>query len=60
MTGSDGVEEAFESLVGLATFKLEIANEIAQLQAALESSVNDITKASHRPALGGGGWRQQG
>ena len=60
MTGSDGVEEAFASLVDFAAFKLKMANEVAQLQTALESSMNDITEASHRPTLGGGRWRQQG
>ena len=60
MTCSDGVKEAFASLVGFATFKLKMANEVAQIQAALESSMNDITEASHRPALGGGRWRQRG
>ena len=60
MTGSDGVEEAFASLRDFATFKLKMANKVAQPQAAIESSMKDITEAFHRPALRGRRWRQQG
>ncbi|MEP2579100.1 MAG: hypothetical protein ABJH75_16005, partial [Roseibium sp.] len=55
MTGSDGDEEAFASLADFATFKQRMANEVAQLQAAVQRSMNDIIEVSRRPALGGGG-----
>ena len=54
MPGSDGDEEAPASLADLATFKQEMANEIAQLQAALQRSMNDMIEASRCPAHGGG------
>ena len=52
MSGSDGDEEAFASLVDVATFKQRMANEVAQLEAALQILKNDIIEASRLRAIG--------
>ena len=54
MAGSDGDEEVFASLADFAPFKQNMANMIAQFQAPLQRSMNDIIEASRCPALEGG------
>ena len=55
MTGSDSEEAGHVSRAELATFKQDMANEVAQLQAALQRTVDDIVDATRSPAPGGGG-----
>ena len=60
MSGSDRDEEAPASLADCAIFKQEMVNDVGQLQAALQRSVDDIIEVSRRLGHGGGGrWRQQ-
>ena len=55
MTGSDSEEAGHVSRAELATFKQDMANEVAQLQAALQRTVDDIVDTTRSPAPGGGG-----
>ena len=60
MTGSDIEEAGHVSRAELATFKQERANAVAQLQAALQRTVDDIVDATCSPAPGGGGGNNGG
>ena len=50
MTGSDCEGVGHVSQAELGTFKQDMANEVAQLQAALQRTVNDIVDATRSPA----------
>ena len=54
MTGSDSEEAGHVSRAELATFKQDMANEVAQLQAALQRTVDDIVDTTRSPAPGAG------
>ena len=60
MTGSDSEEAGHVSQAELATFKQDMASEVAQLQAALQRTVDDIVDATCSPAPGGGGGNNGG
>ena len=60
MTGSDGEEEAFALLADFASFKQRMAEEVAQHQAALHISMNDIIEASRLRGTGGRARRRLG
>ena len=55
MTGIDSKGAGHVPQVELATFKQDMANEVAQLQAALQRTVDDIVDATCPPAPGGAG-----
>ena len=59
MTGSDSDEARQVSQADLATFRQDVANEMAQqmaqLQAALDRAMNDLAATIRAPAPVGGG-----
>ena len=56
MTGSDSDEARHVSQADLATFRQDVENEMAQLQAALHRAVNDLADTTRALApVGGGG-----
>ena len=56
MTGSDSEEAGHVSQADLATFRQDVENEMAQLQAALHRAVNDLADTTRALApVGGGG-----
>ena len=51
MTGSDNEEAGHVSRPELATFKQDMTNEVTQLQAALQRTVDDIVDTTRSPCL---------
>ena len=60
MTGSDSEEAGHVSPAELATFRQNMENELAQLQAALHRAVNDLADTTRSPAPVGGGGSNDG
>ena len=60
MTGSDSEEAGHVSPAELATFRQNMENEMAQLQAALHRAVNDLADTTRSPAPVGGGGSNDG
>ena len=55
MTGSDSEETGHAFRANLATFRQDMENEMAQLQAALHRAVTDLADARSPAPVGGAG-----